>query len=312
MQYFGLARKGFLIAGAVALAACSGGSGGSDAPVGSTLSVSLTDAPVDGVAEVKVKIDAIWLKAPGSAAKQLTLASGPTTVNLLTLTPDNAALLIDNASIEAGSYEWLAMDVSAEFDGNYDSYVMTTTGGQEELQVPSGRVRLVDGFDVPANQAVKLVFDWDLRKGLVRPPGQAGYLLKPAFRVLDVKSYGALHGTIAPETLTAAGDPNGCAADGADLNVGNIVYVFAGNGVTPDDIDGAAPEPIATANVAENTAGQYAYRVLLEPGDYTVAFTCQAGNDDPDVDESGTAHELKFVTPVNRMIATATDTTADF
>lgn len=38
------------------------------------------------------------------------------TVNLLELTEENAAVLIDGAVIEAGSYEWLAMDVDAEFD----------------------------------------------------------------------------------------------------------------------------------------------------------------------------------------------------
>jgi hypothetical protein len=311
MDRFEIVKHSLLIAAAGLLGACSGGGSDGGAPGASTLSVSLTDAPVDGVAEVKVKIDAIWLKAPGSAAKQLTLASGPTTVNLLTLTPDNAALLIKDAQVEPGSYEWLAMDVSAEIDSVYDSYVMTTAGGQEELRVPSGRVRLVDGFDVPANQAVKLVFDWDLRKGLVHPPGQGGYLLKPAFRVLGVTAYGSLKGTVAPETLTATGDPNGCAADGADLNVGNIVYVFAGNGVVPDDIDGVAPDPVATADVEQNAAGQYAYRLLLEPGDYTVAFTCQGGNDDPEVDETGTPKQLKFVAPVNRTI-TGAEATADF
>ena len=225
---------------------------------------------------------------------------------------DHAALLIDGASIPAGSYDWLAMDVSATFDGVYDSYVMTQTGGQVELRVPSGRVRLVDGFDVAANQAVKLMFDWDLRKGLVGPPGQPGYMLKPAFRVIDVSEYGVLRGTVAMATLTATGDPNGCLTDDANIDVGNVVYVFAGSDVVPDDVDGIDPEPVATADVSQDANGDYTYRMLIAPGDYTVAFTCQAANDDPAVDETGLPAELAFVGTMNETVTGDTETVADF
>jgi len=293
------------------LAACSGG-GGDPASAGPTLSVSLMDAPVDNVTAVNVQITALWLKAPGGPAKQLPLKTTPITVNLIGLTDENAALLIDDAPIEPGSYEWLAMDVSAEFDGVLDSYVMTSVGGQEELRVPSGRVRLVSGFDVGANQAVELLFDWDLRRGLVGPPGQPGFMLKPAFRVIDVTEFGVLRGTVATTTIVGSGDPNGCAADSADLDVGNVVYVFSGSNVTPDDVDGADPEPVATVTVAQNAAGDYVYRTILEPGTYTVAFTCQAGNDDPAANESGTAKELKFVTPSTHTLTADAALAVDF
>jgi len=65
------------------------------------------------------------------------------------------------------------MDVAAERNVR-DSYVMTEAGGEEEieLRVPSNRVRLVGGFEVPPNKSLQLLFDWDMRKGLVYPPGQ--------------------------------------------------------------------------------------------------------------------------------------------
>ncbi len=297
------------LAAATLLTACSGG--GSDPPAGkSTLSISLMDAPVDGVSEVNVEIAAIWLKPAGSGpAFKLPLTTTPFRADLLELTDTNAALLIDEAVIEPGSYEWLAMDVNATFDGIYDSYVMTDAGGQEEIRVPSGRVRLVSGFEVPENQGVQLLFDWDMRQGLVAPPGQPGYLLKPAFRMLEVSAFGALEGTIALTTVTDAA--NNCAVDDADLDVGNVVYVFANNGVTPDDVDGIAADPVAMAEATPNSAGDYAYRLRLAPGDYTVAFTCQAGNDDPEVDETGTADEIDFLPPTNVTIA-GSIVTADF
>ena len=275
------------------LAGCSGGSGGGSADAGSsgtkssTLSISLMDAPVDNVTAVYVKITAMWIKPSGSGpAVELPMPNGPMTVNIMGLTDTNAAILVDGATIEPGSYEWIAMDIAAEPNVR-DSYVITSTGGEEELEtdlkVPSGRLRLVSGFDVPENQAVKLLFDWDMRKGLVFPPGQGRYFLKPAFRMLDVTAYGALEGTIAGSFVN---DPaNMCTDDDMDPDVGNVVYVFAGLGVTPDDVDGV-DDPVATVEATRNDAGDYVYHTLLDPGDYTVAFTCQAASDDPETDDS--------------------------
>jgi hypothetical protein len=268
------------------------------------------DAPVDGVTAVNVEIKAIWIKGPNGPATELPLTHTPLKVNLLGLTDKNAAILIDEAVIAPGKYEWLSMDVNADFDGVFDSSVMTASGGQEEIRVPSGRVRLVDGFEVGPNQAVKLLFDWDLRQGLVDPPGQPGFLLKPAFRMLDVVELGALRGTVALATITTAA--NACAKDNANLDVGNVAYVYAGLNVVPDDIDGKSPDPVATAPATPAANGDYVYRVVLAPGDYTVAFTCQAGNDDPEADETGTANEIKFVGSVNKTVTAATEAIANF
>jgi hypothetical protein len=295
-----------LAAGAMSLLACSGGGGTSGT---STLTVSLMDAPVDDVTAVNVEITALWLKGPGSAAKQLKMSQTPMKVNLLDLNDKNAAILIDGQAIDPGSYEWLDMDVNADFDGVLDSFVVTKIGGQEELRVPSGRVRLVGGFDVAANQAVQLLFDWDLRKGLVDPPGQPGFLLKPAFRVVDVHELGRLSGTVALATLNATGDPNGCLADDPNLDVGNAVYVFAGANITPDDIDGVDPDPVAVIPVEPSSTGDYVYDTVIAPGTYTIAFTCQAGNDNPD---DGQSENIKFVAPVTRTISADTEVSVDF
>lgn len=299
--------------GTLALAAlmgCSGGGGDSSAGR-TTLSVSLMDAPVDGVTAVYVRIESIWIKPTSGPAVELALTKTPLDVNLLALTDTNAAILIDEAVIEPGSYEWLAMDIAAE-RGVRDSYVLTETGGEEEIElfVPSGRVRLVDGFDVPANQAVRLLFDWDMRQGLVYPPGLRQYLLKPAFRMLDVTAYGVLRGTIAAATVgTSLGTDNNCASDDdVDLDVGNVVYVFAGS-ATPDDVDGT-DDPIATVEATPNAAGDYVYRTVIDPGSYTVVFTCEAGNDDPEA-----ADEITFSNPVgttNPVTNTGNVTTVDF
>jgi hypothetical protein len=296
-----------LAATAVTITACSGG-GSESTPQKTTLSITLMDSAVDDVTEVNVEIASMWLKPSTGPAFQLPLTHTPMTVDLLAHGMGNAAILVDEAVIEPGSYEWLRMDVNAEFDNVYDSFVKTTTGGMEEVRVPSGIVRLVSGFDVAANQGVELLFDWDLRRGLVRPRGQPGFFLKPAFRMIDVNEFGALHGTIAAATVTATA--NDCNADStaADLAVGNTVYIFAGLNVEPDDIDGAPAEPVTTVDAVDaDNDGDYEYRTMLDPGDYTIAFTCQAANDIEDTSETGntdpTLDKVKFVGSVSKTIA---------
>lgn len=60
----------------------------------------------------------------------------------------------------------------------------------------------------------------------------------------------------------------------------NKVYLYAGT-VTPDDYDGDSGDPMASATVAqdENACGfSYSFTNVV-PGNYTIAFTNQAGND---------------------------------
>lgn len=78
-------------------------------------------------------------------------------------------------------------------------------------------------------------------------------------------------------TLSGSVDSSHVNRDGA-----NMVYVFSGT-VTPDDIDGDAGDPVATAAVIQDVgACTWRYSVGgLADGTYTVAFTNEAGNDNP-------------------------------
>ncbi|HEX5420979.1 MAG TPA: DUF4382 domain-containing protein [Gammaproteobacteria bacterium] len=310
-------RIAAVVFAACAVTACSSGGSSDDiaAIKGSgTLSLSLVDAPIQDAAEIWIRIKNISLKPAGAGPAIDFPIDPPLEVNLLSLTPDSAATLLDGVKVPAGSYDWLAMDVDAEFDGvTNDSYVTTQAGGMEELRVPSGRLRLVSGLTITADQATSFMIDWNARMGLVHPPGQQGYMLRPAFRVVDMTLYGTVSGKVAAATIQSSA----CLADNPnDANAGNVVYVYAGTGVTPDDIDGTDPEPVATVNVEQNAAGDYVYKTLLSPGTYTLAFTCQAGNDDPDTDDTdtdpATADKVVFSSPVNVNLAADAAEAADF
>lgn len=315
--------KGLLLLAAVgAVAGCSGGSNTGNGGETATLSISLMDAPVDDVTAVHVEIAAIWIKSAGDEPPfELPLEGAPLTVDLLELTEENAAVLIDGALIDAGAYEWLAMDVNAEIDNVLDSFVETTNSEFREVFVPSGRVRLVDGFEVEANEAVQLLFDWDLRKGLVYPPGLGGgYILKPAFRIIDVTEFGSLSGEIlVMETVMDSDLACNSDNDAENYDIGNVVYVFDGHDVVPDDIDEIAPDPLATVDAVLSGADPtvYEYRTLLPFGDYTVAFTCQGASDLADSSETGDADPMldavSFIGTQNVTISgAAPDVTVDF
>jgi hypothetical protein len=298
---------------ALLLAACGGGGGGGGSGTGS-LSLAITDAPVDGVDKVVVQFQAVEVKPKNGPA--ITFAfDAPLEVDLKTLTGDNTEVLLNNEQVPAGEYNWIRLIVNADFDGDYDSYVMTETGEQVEIRVPSGEVKLVSGFTVVQGGEASFVIDWNLRMGLTAPPGQAGYLLKPAFRIVDLQEYGGIEGTVDTDLFTGTG--TSCTSD-LITGEGNEVYVFAGAGETPDDVDGVDPEPLTTARVTLQTTGNYGYAVpFLAPGAYTLAFTCQARGDvspDPLVPAPDPAadNDIGFTPGVDATVVADQTTTVNF
>lgn len=285
MRIFKFARACTLLFLAIVIAGCGGGSSASTG----TLSISLMDRPVDGVTELYVTISEIWIKPQGNGpAVMVPMTSTPLTVNLLALNDENASVLVDGAEISVGSYNWIELKI--EDTDISESYAMTTAGGMVpvDVDVPSGKIRLVSGFDVGPNQGLRFLFDWDVRKGLTEAVGQQRYLLRPAFRILNVDEYGSLSGTISADTITM----DASCQDVVDPTMGKVVYIFEGD-VTPDDIDGMDPDPLTTVDAVLNVAtSDYDYRTILMPGDYTVAFTCLG-----DTDDDGEDDELNFLLP---------------
>lgn len=265
----------FPVFGISVLVACGGGdSGGSG-----TMTLALTDAPVDGASQIVVEFTGVTVKPKMGSAIDFNFPQ-PVSQDLLALATGNTHLLLDQQQLPAGDYEWIRLNVNASCDSVDDSYVVTSTG-QHELNVPSSQntgLKLVSGFTVLQGGAVSFVIDWNARAGLVAPNGQQCYKLKPALRITDMAQYGTISGTVDAALLTA----QGCTSD-LNTGAGNAVYVYGGHGVLPDDIDGIDPEPLTTADVRLNDqSGHYEYSATFLPvGPYTVAFTCQAQDDNP-------------------------------
>lgn len=271
------------------LAACGGGSGSSSGSAATglggnstaigTLAISITDAPVDGANKVVVKFTGVEIKPAGGNAVVYNFGTARS-IDLLSLSGGATASLFDAQTVPAGNYEWVRLLVDAQ-QNVASSFIELKTGSQFPLFIPSGEetgLKLTRGFTVAAGGNTDLTVDFDLRKSIVAPPGQAAnYLLKPALRIVDNLQTGTLSGTVPAQRI-----PSGCTP---------FIYVFSGSNVVPDDLDPApAPDvdPLVSVPVTLNAAtGAFSFKVpFLEAGNYTVAFTCDGAKDTSDGEET--------------------------
>jgi len=286
-------KNALLPAFLLALAGCGGDSSN---PQG-TLSLNVTDAPVDNATRVVVEFTGVSIKAAGGAAADFEFET-PRQIDLLALQGGATALLLDDVVLDAGNYEWIRLTVNAGRHAS-DSFIELEDGSVHALYIPSGNetgLKLVRGFVVPANGSADFTIDFDLRKSVVDPASaNDAYILKPALRLVDNAEVGAIAGTVDAGIANAA-------------NCSPAVYVYEGSDVTANDV-GSPTEPVASAlvNMSDST-GEFEYRVaFLAAGDYTVALTCDADEDAADTDD-----DIVFEDGRNATVDIDRTTTIDF
>ncbi|MEM9401013.1 MAG: DUF4382 domain-containing protein [Pseudomonadota bacterium] len=281
--------KRFACVFALALAGCGGGSSFNepafDAPAApSTVTLLVTDAPIDTVQAVNVQFAAIALQDSLGNTVELPLAT-PDAVDLLQLQGGTTATLVGGAEIPPGSYTSFRLRVNASFDSVFDSFAVRN-GGQIEIEVPGGEIDVPGSLQFAEGQSASLVIDWDLRQSLTEPLGQPGFVLQPGIRLLDTASSGSLSGTVSDLLIDDALNGDATCANDLMADTGNAVYVYDGTVEAPDDIQPGDVSPLTTATVSFDGA-RYAYSVgFLGAGNYTLALTCQGLADDPETDDA--------------------------
>lgn len=283
-------------AGIISIFLISCGGSSDTATATGTLSVRVTDAPIDGV-NVKVYVQFSAIELHGDGGTQLIQYNPPKQIELTRLTEGKTADFINELEIPAGRYQWIRLDIDTDQD--LDTYI-DINGTPYELTIPSGDqngLKLHTSFEVVENSHSVYVIDFDLRKSVtVTVNGQnINFKLRPTLRLLDESRVGVITGTV---------DLANYSCD----ETGNAVYVYEGLDQTPDD-EGSMNPPVTSAQVKfDTTTNTYRYTAaFVHHGDYTVAFTCMADMDDPMVNE-----DITFFDPQNASVVKGTTKVIDF
>lgn len=296
------------------LVACGGGGGSpGENPIAGgiggsgTISINIADAPIDGAVAAVVQFSGVALKRFG-ADESVFRFDPPLRIDLLGLEPGESVPLLAATSVPAGPYESMRLLVDASRE-TLDSHVTLPGGAQRALYIPSGAeagLRIARGFSVPpGDRGAQFTLDFDLRRSVGAPASVLEpYPMAPSLRLVDNTTAGAIEGSVGAGTLANASCPF---PFNPALNV-NLVYVFEGSNVAPDDIDRAGVEPVTTARLELNTFGAWTYRAAFLPaGRYTAAFSCQGASEDPNRNDN-----LVFLGTRNVVVNAAQATREDF
>ena len=170
MRLLAIALAALGAAGLVTVA-CGGGVT-SPGSVGSTnLRLMLTDDPIDDVEEVFIYFTSVTAKAAGEGPpQQLPLQLETNPIDLLTLADEVTSFAA--GTVEPGAYEFIHINIDPS-----QSYIVEN-GEQKSLLVPSGEIKILDGFTVGEDNVTTLTLDFDAKASLVAL-GNGGWLLKP-------------------------------------------------------------------------------------------------------------------------------------
>lgn len=293
------------------LFACGGDSASTTTSLAKgALSISLTDAPIDEAENVFVTIRGISLKHEDGPWVDHDIEGELEATDLLTLQGGNSINLFNDTAIEPGSYQ-LRLNLSDEDMAH--SLVIALGGEQHELVVPSGSetgLKFNSSILVPANGSADYMIDFDVRQSIVmKGNGQNnnGYLLKPVLRLLDNTKAASISGAFNDPALFVSADdliaePNSECSDDDPLSH-NLVYVFEGSDVIPDDYysqaDENAVQAVTTAIVNfDEQSGEYHYTTApLLAGEYTVSLTCNGDLENLELDDN-----LRFKATENKLL----------
>ena len=259
LKYFGITLIALL------LASCGGGGGGSSQ---GTLSVSLTDAPACGFDAVNVTVSKVRVHQSANAsdtdAGWVDITLNPARkINLLDL--NNGALLsLGQVPLTTGHYTQLRLVLVANTGNSVaNSVVRSGTTTEIAIDTPSGvqsGIKLINEFDVAANQRVDLVLDFDACKSIVQR-GNGSFALKPVIRVVPTVLNGidgfvdtALLGSHVSVTAQQNGVVIGATAPNATTSEFFVGRLVPGNYDVVITADGRASAVIAGVPVASTTS----------------------------------------------------------
>jgi len=335
-----------------AMAACFGisalvaGCGGGDSSSGEAASLSLgvSDAPLDGADEVVMVFDQIELSGPDGERHVFAVCDDvndddvcepksadnsvcefkdddlPLQVDLLKYQGSEVFTLLNDVELPSGEYQWMRVRIC-----NGDGTVLRSHVKQGDDIVPlvvkrgqgteEGEIQL-DKF-VLATGENQFVAEFDLRRSLVDPQNKNDdsiYLKPRGVRLSNTVEVGHIAGEVSEALRDAcvADYPDG--GDPQDNSFSHVVYLYSGDiGLDSMDDDADQPEegltlPLATAAVVYDESSEtygYGFGFVAE-GEYSLGYSCLAHNDQP---ESNEADDVAIYSAYGPVTVTANQTT---
>ncbi|MDE1231373.1 DUF4382 domain-containing protein [Vibrio aestuarianus] len=290
----------FFLLSAISVAVLSG-CGSDSAPQQKTakVSFSITDAPVDTAVEVNVTYKSLIFLRNGQEDIIVPLVNdeGEATtqqINLLDYQNGNSLLILNEVELPVGQYDNLIIETEGcaqNPNGSTDYCNVVDANGTYPLKTPSNKLKL-GSFTVSVEATQAYTIDFNLRKSLVSTANGQSFNLKPhGITIVESKGVGSVSGKVDVNLLTAGN----CPIDG------NVVYLYQGNytnelgQVLEGFVLGDEFDPAVDKSVPENVVAPYASKMVesadagysysfnfLPQGDYTLAFSCSAIDDNPE------------------------------
>jgi hypothetical protein len=274
--------------------------GGGTTPTGS-LTLGLSDAPLDDASEVVLVLDQVVLR--GSGINDVTIdrftvddaEADTVSIDLLQYPGLSQLAIIEDLELVAGTYTAVELVI---LDGDLNFSYVIDSEGQKPLNADSSTL-LLPGLSIEAGVDQSYTIEFELGLSLSDINDAESYRLSNAgIRVVDNSTSASVSGSISTD-LFSEGEV--CAAK-PDPLAGNRVYLYSGHGLlateladahTADSaitVPAAAIAPLAMVKPLANDAfARWDYIIAYLPaGDYTLAFSCAAEDDHP-VDYDGFA-----------------------
>lgn len=221
-------------AASVFIVGCGTGSNGGSG----SMTVEMTDAPIDSADAVNVFIERVEVNREGSSEGWITLNEPQQEYDLLELT-NGATTVIGSSELETGTYQQIRLILSQ------GGHSVEIDGKVYDMMVPSGAetgVKLNINAEIKEGIEYVLLLDFDASRSVVaagQPGNAVKYLLKPVIKAKEKAITGSIEGTVNP----ADAEP--------------VVYAIADNDTL--------------ASTVADTSDGYFRLIGLEEGSYNVS-----------------------------------------
>ena len=277
-----------------------------------TLSLGFSDEPLEDLKEVVIEVDRVTLQRTGEedividsfTISELSLVDADSfQMDLLDYQGLNQLLVIENLELTSGSYSHLLVDILGD-DINL-SYVQQSDDSLKPITVSGGQLSL-PGFSLDTGEQAFTV-EFSLAQALQYQQSADNYLLtSTGVRVMDNDTAASLSGRVSSDLFDSVSP---CDAK-EDPESGNRIYLYSNGPVaeanladvftsfSSTEVPSGKRAPYAVASMAEDVlTGTWQYSVgFIAAGDYTLAFACDAGDDNP-VDYDG----ISIALPVDQV-----------